>query len=326
MGPWKLSEGNLDFIHMNHKVAIIGSGPAGYTAALYAARADLSPVLFAGPEPGGQLMITTDVENYPGFPDGVLGPDMMDLFRKQAERFGTNVINKTVSKVDLTRRPFKFWIEDGEEHQAESLIISTGASAKWLGLAGEVTYGGFGVSACATCDGFFFRGKEVFVVGGGDTAMEEANYLTRHASKVYLVHRREEFRASKIMQQRVLQNSKVEVLYNSAIIEILGTDQPKKVTGAKIENTVTGEVKEMPIDGIFIAIGHKPNSDLFKEFLQFDETGYIKVEPGTTKTNIPGVFACGDVTDPHYRQAITAAGTGCMAAIDAERFLESIDV
>ena len=326
MGPSELPAGNLDYTNMNHKVAIIGSGPAGYTAALYSARADLAPVLFAGPEPGGQLMITTDVENYPGFPGGVMGPDMMDLFRKQAERFGTTVHNKTVTKVDLSQRPFKFWVEDSEEHSAETLIISTGASAKWLGLPGEVTYGGFGVSACATCDGFFFRGKEVIVVGGGDTAMEEANYLTRHASKVYLIHRRDEFRASKIMQQRVFDNPKVEVITNTVIEEILGTDQPKKVTGVKLTNIVTGEKSEMNIDGIFIAIGHKPNSDLFTSTLDMDETGYIIVKPGTTHTKVPGVFACGDVIDPHYRQAITAAGTGCMAAIDAERFLEEHNV
>lgn len=308
---------------MVNKVVIIGSGPAGYTAALYAARADLSPVLFAGPEPGGQLMITTDVENYPGFPEGIMGPDMMDLFRKQAERFGTIVHNQVVTKVDLDARPFKVYVGE-EEHLAQTIIISTGASAKWLGLEGEQTYGGFGVSACATCDGFFFRGKEVIVVGGGDTAMEEANYLTRHASKVYVVHRRDEFRASKIMQQRVLENPKIEVLWNSAVVDILGPTEPmKKVTGAKIQNTIDGSVREMPIDGIFIAIGHKPNSDLFTKWMTMDETGYITVEPGTTKTKVRGVFACGDVIDPNYRQAVTAAGTGCMAAIDAERYLEA---
>ncbi|MBL8066896.1 MAG: thioredoxin-disulfide reductase [Armatimonadetes bacterium] len=307
---------------MTHKVAIIGTGPAGYTAALYAARADLRPIVFAGPEPGGQLMITTDVENYPGFPDGVMGPDMMDLFRKQAERFGAEVIQKTVEKVDLSQRPFRIWA-DGAEYMAESVIISTGASAKWLGLEGEVTFGGYGVSACATCDGFFFRGKNVIVVGGGDTAMEEANYLTKHAEKVYLVHRRDVFRASKVMQQRVVENPKVELVTNAEITEILGDLEPrKKVTGVVLRDTVTGETRSMPIDGVFIAIGHKPNSDLFTEFLDHDEVGYLHREPNSTKTKIPGVFVCGDVADSVYRQAVTAAGTGCMAAIDAERFLE----
>lgn len=308
---------------MSHKVAIIGTGPAGYTAALYAGRADLNPIIFAGPEPGGQLMITTDVENYPGFPEGVMGPDMMDLFRKQAERFGAQVIQKTITKVDLSQRPFTLWSDD-ESWQAESIIISTGASAKWLGLEGEVTWGGYGVSACATCDGFFFRGKEVIVVGGGDTAMEEANYLTRHASKVYLIHRRDTFRASKVMQQRVIDNPKIEIIYNSAIEEILGDIEPKKkVTGVNLVDTVTGEKRHLPIEGIFIAIGHKPNSDLFVDVLDHDETGYLIPQPGSTKTRIPGVFVSGDVADSVYRQAISAAGTGCMAAIDAERFLET---
>jgi len=316
--------GNLLITNMNHRVAIIGSGPAGYTAALYAARADLAPIVFAGPEPGGQLMITTDVENYPGFPDGIMGPEMMALFQKQAERFGATVQQKVVTKVDLDTKPFQIWVGD-EKHTAETIIISTGASAKWLGLEGEVTWGGYGVSACATCDGFFFRGKEVIVVGGGDTAMEEANYLTRHASKVYLVHRRDSFRASKVMQQRVLDNPKIEIIYNSALIEILGDLEPrKKVTGVILEDTVTGEKTQMSIDGIFIAIGHKPNSDLFVPTLQHDETGYLIPQPGSTKTVVPGVFVCGDVADSVYRQAVSAAGTGCMAAIDAERYLESL--
>jgi thioredoxin reductase (NADPH) len=309
---------------MHHKVAIIGSGPAGYTAAIYAGRADLSPVVFAGPEPGGQLMITTDVENYPGFPEGVMGPEMMQLFQKQAERFGADVRFEIVTKVDLSAAPFKIWVGEAE-HTAETVIISTGASAKWIGLEGEKTFGGFGVSACATCDGFFFRGKEVIVVGGGDTAMEEANYLTRHASKVYVVHRRDSFRASKIMQQRVLDNPKIEVIWNSSVVDIHGDLEPnKKLKAVTLEDTVTGERKEMPIDGLFVAIGHKPNSDVFTDFLQTDDLGYLLVEKGSATTSIPGVFACGDVTDRVYRQAVTAAGTGCMAAIEAERYLESL--
>jgi thioredoxin reductase (NADPH) len=304
-------------------VIIIGSGPAGYTAALYAARADLEPLVFAGIQPGGQLMITTDVENYPGFPDGILGPELMELFRKQCERFGACVEYKEVDKVDFSERPFKVWAE-GEPYLAKSVIISTGATAKWLGLPSEVTFGGYGVSACATCDGFFFRGKEVAVVGGGDTAMEEANYLTRHASKVHLIHRRDAFRASKIMQDRVLANEKVAVLYNTAIDEILGHHDPfKKVTGIRLRNTLDDSTNEMPIDGVFIAIGHKPNSELFKGVLDMDELGYLRAQPNSSKTKIPGVFVAGDVADSVYRQAVTAAGTGCMAAIDAERFLES---
>lgn len=309
---------------MHHKVAIIGSGPAGYTAAIYAGRADLSPVVFAGPEPGGQLMITTDVENYPGFPEGVMGPEMMQLFQKQAERFGADVRFEIVTKVDLSAAPFKIWVGEAQ-HTSETVIISTGASAKWIGLEGEKTFGGFGVSACATCDGFFFRGKEVIVVGGGDTAMEEANYLTRHASKVDVVHRRDSFRASKIMQQRVLDNPKIEVIWNSSVVDIHGDLEPhKKLKAVTLEDTVTGERKEMPIDGLFVAIGHKPNSDVFTDFLQTDDLGYLLVEKGSATTSIPGVFACGDVTDRVYRQAVTAAGTGCMAAIEAERYLESL--
>jgi thioredoxin reductase (NADPH) len=306
---------------MPRNVIIIGSGPAGYTAALYAARADLQPLLFAGEQPGGQLMITTDVENYPGYPEGVMGPAMMADFRKQCERFGTEVRDETITKVDFNKDPKQVWVGD-TMYEAKAVVIATGATAKWLGLESEVTFGGYGVSACATCDGFFFRGKQVAVVGGGDTAMEEANYLTKHASKVTLIHRRDEFRASKIMQQRVLDNPKVEVLYNSRLDEIKGDMQPhKKVTSIVVENTLDGKCKEVPMDGVFIAIGHKPNSDLFTGILEMDEVGYLKVEPGTTKTKIPGVFACGDVTDPTYRQAVTAAGTGCMAAIDAERWL-----
>ncbi len=308
---------------MVHDVIIIGSGPAGFTAALYASRADLKPLMFAGEQPGGQLMITTDVENYPGFPDGLLGPEMMELFRKQAERFGTDCRNETVTKVDLGGSPFKVWVGD-EQYEGKTVIIATGADAKWLGLESEVTFGGYGVSACATCDGFFFRGKEVVVVGGGDTAMEEATYLTKHASKVYVAHRRDEFRASKIMQQRLMDNPKTEVLWNTAVEEITGEMEPhKKVTGVRLKDTQNGSTREMPIDGVFMAIGHKPNSDLFKGSLDMDDVGYLKVEQGSSRTKIPGVFACGDVTDPVYRQAVTAAGTGCMAAMDAEKFIES---
>jgi len=310
---------------MIHNVLIIGSGPAGYTAALYAARSELKPVVFAGLQPGGQLTITTDVENYPGFPDGIMGPEMMELFRKQAERFGTTVIEKHVTKVDFSEKPFKVWVDD-EQFLANSIIITTGASAKWLGLEGEMFFGGYGVSACATCDGFFFRNKIVAVVGGGDTAMEEAHYLTRHASKVYLIHRRDEFRASKIMQQRVLENPKVEVIYNTAVEDILGDKEPvKKVTGVQLRNLVTGEGSTLNLDGVFIAIGHKPNSDLFKGILDMDDVGYLDVQSGSTKTNIEGVFAAGDVADPIYRQAVSAAGTGCMAAIDAEKYLTLIE-
>lgn len=306
---------------MIQDVIIIGSGPAGYTAALYAARADLKPVVFAGLQPGGQLMITTDVENYPGFPDGIMGPEMMDMFRKQAERFGTEVKYENITKVDFSVHPFKVWAEE-KEYEAKAIVISTGASAKWLGLESEVTFGGHGVSACATCDGFFFRGKVVAVVGGGDTAMEEAHYLTKHASKVYLIHRRDEFRASKIMQDRVLANEKIEVIYNTTLEEIVGETEPfKKTTGVRLKNLVTNEESHLPLDGVFIAIGHKPNSELFNGILDMDDVGYLRVNPGSTETNIPGVFAAGDVADSIYRQAVTAAGTGCMAAIDAERWI-----
>ncbi len=306
-----------------HNVIVIGSGPAGYTAALYAGRAGLEPLVFAGLQPGGQLMITTDVENYPGFPKGIMGPEMMELFREQAERFGATIEYKVVTKVDFSERPFRVWV-DTEEYRAHSIIIATGAEAKWLGLESEVTFGGFGVSACATCDGFFFRNKVVAVVGGGDTAMEEANYLTRHASKVYLIHRRDQFRASKVMQERVLRNEKIEVIWNSAVDEILGVTEPfKKVNAVRLQDTVTGEMRELSVDGVFIAIGHKPNSELFAGILESDELGYLKPLPYTSKTSIPGVFLSGDVADSVYRQAITAAGSGCMAAIDAERFLEA---
>jgi thioredoxin reductase (NADPH) len=298
----------------HHKVAIIGSGPAGYTAGLYSARANLNPILFAGNLPGGQLMITTDVENYPGFPDGIQGPEMMQLFRKQVERFGTHVVNAEVEKVDFSGESHHLWV-NGEHHTADAVIIATGASAKWLGIPSEQEFNGAGVSACATCDGFFFRDKDVVVVGGGDTAMEEANFLTRLAKSVTVVHRRDQFRASKIMQDRVLRNPKIKVIWNAVVDEILGEREPRK--------KVDGAVWELPADGIFIAIGHKPNTDIFKGILEMDENGYLVVDPGSTRTRIPGVFVAGDAADHVYRQAVTAAGTGCMAAIDAERYLEA---
>jgi len=300
-------------------VIIIGSGPAGWTAAVYAARAELKPVLFEGAEPGGQLMTTTEVENYPGFVDGIQGPDLMAAMRGQAKRFNTEIITEMVTKVDLSKRPFVVSTVKAE-YVAKTIIISTGASARRLSLESEKQLYGRGVSACATCDGFFFKGKNVIVVGGGDSAMEEANFLTRFAEKVTIVHRKAEFRASKIMQERTFKNPKINVIWNSAIEEILGVDVGK-VTGVKLKNVETGEVSEMPIDGVFAAIGHEPNTSLFKGQLDLDEKGYIKTMAGSSKTNVPGVFAAGDVQDARYRQAITAAGTGCMAALDAEKFL-----
>lgn len=304
-------------------VSIMGSGPAGYTAALYAARANLEPLLFTGLQPGGQLMLTTEVENYPGYPEGTLGPKMMEDFRKQAERFGTRIVEAAITHVDLNRRPFKLSTGD-KEYFSRTLIIATGAEAKWLGVPGEKEYAGYGVSACATCDGYFFRDKHVIVVGGGDTAMEDALFLTRYCKQVTVIHRRDELRASKIMQQRAFQNEKIDFVWNTVVVEILGEDAPKKhVIAVRLRNTVDGSEKTMPIDGVFVAIGHRPNSELFKGFLEMDELGYIKTQPWRTLTNVPGVFACGDVMDRIYRQAVTAAGTGCMAAIDAERFLEA---
>lgn len=301
------------------KMIIIGSGPAGLTAAIYAARANLNPLMIEGEEVGGQLMTTTDVENFPGFPKGITGPELMDITKQQAARFGTRFIAKNVTKVDLSKRPFKIWIGT-ELYESETIVISTGASAKYLGLANERRLLGRGVSACATCDGAFFKNQVVAVVGGGDTAMEESNFLTRFASKVYLVHRRDSFRASKIMVDRTLKNPKIEVLYNSVIEDVLGD---KEVTGVKIKNMATDEVNDLPVQGMFAAIGHKPNTDIFKGQLDMNEVGYLQTKPGTTYTSVDGVFAAGDVQDHVYRQAITAAGSGCMAAIDAERWLEA---
>jgi thioredoxin reductase (NADPH) len=307
----------------HHKVIIIGSGPAGFTAALYTGRANLDPVVFEGIQPGGQLTITTEVENYPGFEQGIQGPELMDVMRKQAQKFGAKSIYKEITEVDFSKRPFTLKTYEGEEYTADAVIVSTGASAKLLGIESENKYMGFGVSACATCDGFFFKNQKVLVVGGGDTAMEEANYLTKHASEVILVHRREEFRASKIMTERAEKNPKVKFMTNKVVKEVLGKDENgrKIMTGVILEDTKSGKTEEVKADGLFIAIGHKPNTDLFKGILDMDETGYLKVKPGSTYTNIPGVFAAGDVADKTYRQAVSAAGTGCMAAIDAERWL-----
>ena len=307
---------------MNRKVIIIGSGPAGLTAALYTARADLKPLVFEGNQPGGQLTITTDVENYPGFPDGIMGPDLMESFRKQAVRFGAECHFKNVTKVDLNKKPYKIWVGD-ETFNTESLIIATGASAKMLGLDSERVLMGYGVSACATCDGFFFKDKKVLVVGGGDSAMEEATYLTKFASEVVIIHRRDKFRASKIMIDRTMSNPKISVLWNKTIYEILGS-QEKGVNGVLLKDTIPGESNEEACDGVFMAIGHKPNTDLFNGVLDMDEFGYLKTKDGSTETNLEGIFACGDVQDNIYRQAVTAAGTGCMSAIDAERYLESL--
>lgn len=302
------------------KLAIIGSGPAGLTAAIYAARADLKPVVFEGPEPGGQLMTTTDVENYPGFPKGVMGPEMMNMFREQATRFGADCRYGMVTNVDLSKRPFAITVDEELSFFAEAIIISTGASAKWMNIPSETKFRGYGVSACATCDGAFFRNQHVLVVGGGDTAMEEANFLTKFASKVTIIHRRDEFRASKAMQTKVFDNPKVEVMWDSAIEEITGD---KVVQGSKVKNLKTGKFAELAdVTGVFLAIGHKPNTDLFKGVIDMDDVGYIKTKGSSTYTNVEGVFACGDAMDSIYRQAITAAGSGCKAAIDAERWLE----
>ncbi len=308
----------------HHKLIIVGSGPAGLTAGLYAARANLHPVVFEGVQPGGQLTITTDVENYPGFPKGILGPELMEMMREQAQKFGALSYYKNITRIDLSKRPFTLW-SDEEQFTADAIIIATGASAKWLGITSEEEYKGYGVSACATCDGFFFKGLEVIVVGGGDTAIEEATFLTKFASKVTIVHRRDTLRASKIMQEKAQRNPRISFVWNSEIEEILGKKENDKrtVTGVRLKNVKTGATTDLRADGVFMGIGHKPNTDLFVGQLDMDNVGYLKVRDGSTRTNIPGVFAAGDVADSVYRQAVTAAGTGCMAAIDAERWLES---
>jgi thioredoxin reductase (NADPH) len=305
-----------------YKVIIIGSGPAGLTAALYAARANLSPIIFEGTQPGGQLTITTEVENYPGFPTGIMGPELMELFRQQAHRFGAQSFYQEVLEVDLSRRPFKV-VADEKEYIAETIIIATGASAKLLGIPSEAEYMGYGVSACATCDGFFFKNQHVVVIGGGDTAMEEATFLTKFAAKVSVVHRRNELRASKVMQERAFKNPKIEFIWDSVVEEVLGKNEGrrKSITGVRLKNVKTGAVTDFKCDGLFLAIGHQPNTLMFKGLLEMDSVGYLTTKPHSTATNIPGVFAAGDVADPTYRQAVSAAGTGCMAAIDAERFL-----
>jgi thioredoxin reductase (NADPH) len=306
-------------------VIIIGSGPAGLTAAIYAARANLVPLVIEGEpsstsdQPGGQLMLTTDVENFPGFPDGIMGPDLMINFRSQAERFGAEFLTEKATRIDFSERPFRVWVRD-TEYRADSIIVSTGARSLMLGIESEARLLGHGLSTCATCDGFFFRGQEIAVVGGGDSAVEEATFLTKFASKVTIVHRRDELRASKIMRDRAEANPKIEFLWNHTVTEILGTD---KVEGAQVTSTVDGSVSELPVTGVFVAIGHRPNTDLFSGVLDTDDNGYLVTQPGSTYTNIDGVFACGDVQDHTYRQAITAAGSGCMAAIDAERWLEA---
>jgi thioredoxin reductase (NADPH) len=303
----------------HHRVFIIGSGPAGYTAGIYTARADLQPYMAAGLQPGGQLTITTDVENYPGFPEGLLGPEMMDLFRRQAVRFGLTVKNSVVEHVDFSRRPFLLREDDGTEHTADAVIVSTGATAKYLNIPGEQEFMGRGVSACATCDGFFFKDQVIVVIGGGDTAMEEATFLTKFGKKVYVVHRRGELRASKVMQQRALSNPKIEFIWNTLATEVLGDE--RGVNAVRLKNLQTGEESVLECGGYFVAIGHQPNTELFKGQLDMNEVGYLKVKAPTTNTNVEGVFAAGDVADPVYRQAVTAAGMGCAAAIDAERWL-----
>lgn len=313
----------------HHKVIIIGSGPAGLTAAIYASRANLDPIIFEGNQPGGQLTITTEVDNYPGFKEGIQGPELMDIMREQATRFGAKAFFKSATKVDFSEKPFKITTDDDENYTADSVIVATGASARLLGIPSEAEYMGFGVSACATCDGFFYKDKKVIVVGGGDTAMEEAIYLTKFASEVILVHRRDEFRSSKIMEERARKNSKVKLMTSYNIDEVLGETTAmgtKSVTGARLKSTKDGSTMDVKVDGIFIAIGHQPNTRVFGDQLDKDETGYLETKAGTSLTNIDGVFAAGDVADKTYRQAITAAGSGCMAALDAQRYLEDNEI
>jgi thioredoxin reductase (NADPH) len=305
------------------KVLIIGSGPAGYTAAIYASRANLKPVMYQGMEPGGQLMTTNDVENFPGYHKGIMGPEMMEDLKRQAERFGTDIRNGFVTSVDFLERPFKITVDTGKTLLAETVIISTGATAKWLGIPSEKRLNGSGVSACAVCDGFFYRGKDVAIVGAGDTACEEALYLSKLANKVHMLVRKDKMRASKIMQDRVNKTSNIEIHWNTETEEIMGNEF---VTGARLRSISTNQIKEISIDGFFVAIGHKPNSEVFRQYLEVDEQGYIQTIPGSTRTNVEGVFACGDVQDKTFRQAITAAGTGCMAALEAERFLVATEL
>jgi thioredoxin reductase (NADPH) len=303
------------------KVLIIGSGPAGYTAAIYAARANLQPILVQGLQPGGQLTITTDVENYPGFADVIQGPWLMEQMQKQAEHVGTRLMFDIVTEVDLSRRPFVARGDSGDTYVGETLVIATGAQARWLGIPSEDAYRGFGVSACATCDGFFFRGKEVAIVGGGNTAVEEAIYLTNHAAKVTLIHRRDSLRAEKTMQDRLFRNPKIEVVWNHVVDEVLGEQNPPRVTGVRLQDVTSGAARTLAVDGLFVAIGHNPASELFKGQLETDAEGYIKTRPDSTRTSVPGIFAAGDVKDKVFRQAVTAAGMGCMAALEAEKFL-----
>lgn len=307
------------------KVLIIGSGPAGYTAAIYAARANMEPMMVQGLQPGGQLTITTDVENYPGFAEVIQGPWLMEQMREQAEHVGTKMVFDIITEVDFDSRPFRAIGDGGDVYTADSIIIATGAQAKWLGLETEQTFQGFGVSACATCDGFFYRGKEVAVVGGGNTAVEEALYLTNHADKVTLIHRRDELRAEKILQDRLFKHPKIEVVWDTVLEEIVGDSDPLGVTGLRLKNVKSGEESHLPVEGVFIAIGHKPATEIFRDKLDMDDEGYLLVKPGTASTNIPGVYAAGDVTDKIYRQAVTAAGMGCMAALEAEKYIGALE-